>query len=420
MKYRWIFPLLLSLALLSLTGCGRSAAEESVTVDVGGPAEAVFTGTVEDGVGRGVLRFADWTYEGTFAENGGLLAGETSNCPWTLVMVGEEMPGRYSGALENGSPVGLGVFRCDNGAVFAGSIRGMAAEKGTAEALPCAVTWGRSRYTGTYDGELENGLPQGAGRFSGRSAAEQNLTWDGGWSAGDMAGEGDLTADRLVTVMEGREQTGAYVGQARDGVPNGQGEFRTVDREGVACVYTGAWKDGRMDGQGKLTFADGSFTPTWVEALAVLGTGEPAFTLTQAQIDFLNAHPELWEAESREDFYNSEYNQQLDRQYRLRNCLQDPDTMAEPRWLIQYSLKVLDVYSGPAFTGGPVITRITAVDDSYQMTVRLLVPGTVDKIAANRRVSFIGLPLQLSSYTTVLGAQNTCVVVVAGEILVSG
>ncbi len=46
MKYRWIFPLLLSLALLSLTGCGRSAAEESVTVDVGGPAEAVFTGTV--------------------------------------------------------------------------------------------------------------------------------------------------------------------------------------------------------------------------------------------------------------------------------------------------------------------------------------------------------------------------------------
>ncbi len=67
-----------------------------------------------------------------------------------------------------------------------------------------------------------------------------------------------------------------------------------------------------------------------------------------------------------------------------------------------------------------MITRITAVDDSYQMTVRLLVPGTVDKIAANRRVSFIGLPLQLSSYTTVLGAQNTCVVVVAGEILVSG
>ena len=154
--------------------------------------------------------------------------------------------------------------------------------------------------------------------------------------------------------------------------------------------------------------------------LAVLGTGEPAFTLTQAQIDFLNAHPELWEAESREDFYNSEYNQQLDRQYKLRNCLQDPDTMTEPRWLIQYSLKVLDVYSGPAFTGGPVITRITAVDDSYQMTVRLLVPGTVDKIAANRRVSFIGLPLQLSSYTTVLGQENTCVVVVAGEILVSG
>ena len=100
--------------------------------------------------------------------------------------------------------------------------------------------------------------------------------------------------------------------------------------------------------------------------------------------------------------------------------MQDPETMEEPRWLIQYSLKVLDAYTGPAFTGGPVITRITAADDSYQMTVRLLVPGSVDKIAANRRVSFIGVPLQLSSYTTVLGTENTCIVVVAGDVLVTG
>ena len=432
MKRKSLWIAVFALALLALAGCGREWEGQVLAVDVNGLTGAAFTGTMEDGVGRGVLRFADWTYEGTFEENGALLAGETDNYPWFLVMAGEEMPGRYAGALENGSPVGRGVFRCDNGAVFTGKIRGMAAEEGAVEGLLCTMTWQQGRDTGAYDGTLENGLPSGEGRFSGANAARQTLVWEGGWTAGEMAGEGDLTADRLVTAVEGRDQMGSYTGHGLDALPEGQGEFSSVDAQGVSYIYAGEWKNGRMNGQGTLTYAaadhfvrtgtftDGAFTPTWVEALAVLGTMEPRFTLTQAQRDFLNAHPELWEAESRENFYNSEYNTQLDRQYRLRNCFRNPEIMAEPRWLTQYSLKVLDAYTGPAFAGGPVITRSTATDGSYQMVARILVPGTVDAIACNRRVSFVGLPLQLSTYTTVLGEENTCAIVVAGDILVSG
>ncbi len=432
-KRRILWIVLGMLALFLLSACGETQPESRlVTVDVNGVTGANFSGTIENGVGRGVLRFADWTYEGSFEENGPLLAGETDNYPWTMVLSGEEMPGRYAGALENGSPVGRGVFRCDNGAVITGRIRGMAAEECTAEALPVALTWQQVRYAGLYDGPLENGLPAGEGRFSGINAAGQSLSWEGGWTAGEMTGAGTLAADRLTTPMEGRQQTGTYSGAALDAVPEGNGTFTSVDDHGVSFTYVGEWHGGSMDGQGTLTYAaanyyvrtgpftGGSFTPNWVEALAVLGTGEPRFTLTQAQIDFLNAHPELWESESRENFYNSEYNAQLDRQYKLRSCLQNPETMEEPRWLTQYSLKILDAYTGPAFTGGPVITRITATDDSYQLVARIIVPGTVDKVAANRRLSFIGVPLQLSTYTTVLGAENTCVVVVAGDVLISG
>ena len=67
-----------------------------------------------------------------------------------------------------------------------------------------------------------------------------------------------------------------------------------------------------------------------------------------------------------------------------------------------------------------MITRITATDDSYQLVARIIVPGTVDKVACNRRISFVGVPLQLSTYTTVLGTENTCVIVVAGDVMISG
>ena len=62
---KWILPALG--ALLLLAGCGDQTEERVLTVELpGGAASASFTGTVREGVGRGVLRFADWIYEGTF------------------------------------------------------------------------------------------------------------------------------------------------------------------------------------------------------------------------------------------------------------------------------------------------------------------------------------------------------------------
>ena len=427
---KWILPALG--ALLLLAGCGDQTEERVLTVELpGGAASASFTGTVREGVGRGVLRFADWIYEGTFYENGALIAGEADDYPWSLVMTGEEMPGRYDGALENGSPVGLGVFHCDNGGVFSGRIRGIAAEEGTAEALPCTVNWQQGRYAGCYDGPLANGLPSGTGAFSGTNAAGQVLRWEGGWDAGEMTGAGTLTAARLMTTVEGREQMGAYSGDALAGVPEGEGEFRSVDETGVAYTYTGEWKAGQMEGRGELRFqaedryvrtgdfTGGSFTPTWIDALQVLGTMDPKFTLTEAQTAFLRDHPELWEAESRENFADSEYTRQTDRRLTLKSCFDTPETMAEPRWMLCYSLRIMDAYSGPAFPGGPVVTRITATESTYTRVIRIIVPGTVNGAASNAWMHVIGVPLQLSTYTTVLGQENTCLVMVAGDVRIT-
>ena len=40
-------------------------------------------------------------------------------------------------------------------------------------------------------------------------------------------------------------------------------------------------------------FTGGSYTPTWLQALTAYGTCEPYFTLSEAQMMFLEGHPEL-------------------------------------------------------------------------------------------------------------------------------
>lgn len=424
-------------ALLLLSGCRREMMNEPLNLDIPGAGAAVFTGAVEDGFGEGTLTFSDWTYTGTFrlgkkGEPDAFLSGTAENYPWTLVIAGEDVTGRYSGPLEEGVARGEGTFSADNGMVFTGEIFGQAAENGTVTDLPYAVAFCDSRYTGLYSGALENGLPHGEAAFTGTNAARQTFTWEGGWTAGALSGEGTLRADRLLTVIESTERAGSYRGRAAAGVPQGEGEFSSVDGEGVPFTYQGEWDNGLMHGYGTLiygaedryirsgTFTRGSFTPTWVEALEVLGTREPCFTLTNVQRAFLESHPELWEAESRTDFYNSEYMREVSRELSLWSCFRTPEIMEEPRWMAVYSLKVLDCYIGPAFPGGPVMTRITGADRNYEYVVRILVPGPVDGIACNQWVSFVGLPVSLSAYTTVLGQPHECMVMVAGDLTITG
>ena len=87
--------------------------------------------------------------------------------------------------------------------------------------------------------------------------------------------------------------------------------------------------------------------------------------------------------------------------------------------MLCYSLRIMDAYSGPAFPGGPVVTRITATESTYTRVIRIIVPGTVNGAASNAWMHVIGVPLQLSTYTTVLGQENTCLVMVAGDVRIT-
>jgi hypothetical protein len=80
---------------------------------------------------------------------------------------------------------------------------------------------------GKYSGDLENGIPQGTGKWTGPDGT-------------------------------------TYEGEFENGVAHGTGTMTWPD----GTVYEGEWKDGRKHGIGTYTWPDGSFT--WVNGLMAL------------------------------------------------------------------------------------------------------------------------------------------------------
>lgn len=137
-------------------------------------------------------------------------------------------------------------------------------------------------YTGIYEGELKNDKPHGSGTFEGEYQGNR-LIYTGQWADGKMAGTGTVEADWYLLhfdVKEGSyDRTGSYAGEVLNGLPEGEGTFITTRGEHDPWKYTGQWKNGMFNGQGtqtiedsatvkKGTFTNNEFTPDALEAFA--------------------------------------------------------------------------------------------------------------------------------------------------------
>ena len=299
-------------------------------------------------------------------------------------------------------------------------------EPSEAADLPFSLTWEGIEYEGLYTGRLKTGLPEGWGTFDGMSAQRFAFRWEGGWTAGSPTGEGTLAADRYVTQVDGIPAAGSYTGAALAGIPEGEGRFTAVSDRGVGYTYTGDWAGGLMDGQGTLryeaegyyarlgTFTAGTWTPTWPEALASLGTCEPCFTLTEEQTAFLEAHPELWEGESHQNYLDSPYKKEYDRSLTLRGIFAQPALLEQPAWMALSALRTIRSYVVDV-EGMPPFTVVIAADSTYSYPVEVILPDRIDGLRRGQRFHVYALPLAFGEYTTVLGERQTCLVMVAGD-----
>jgi len=55
------------------------------------------------------------------------------------------------------------------------------------------------------------------------------------------------------------ERTGIYTGTLENGLPNGRGKFESVNSEGTAWYYEGDFVDGHFQGEGKCTWVSGEY-----------------------------------------------------------------------------------------------------------------------------------------------------------------
>lgn len=437
-KRRW---LILAAALALLTGCAaaekeepypRAVENETVSVMLDTPTEAVFTGTAESPELRtGTLTGAEgWRFEGTLRERE-LLDGQARELPRRMTLGGEERTVRYTGPLADGKAAGEGSIVTEDGASFTGTFANDAPADGEAADLPMTLEWFESLYEGVYTGPIRDGLPQGQGAFTGFNAARQRLSWTGGWSAGAPEGAGQLTADRLLTTVEGRTRAGSYGGDGLAAVPEGEGAFSSVDDEGVTFTYAGQWHEGLMDGQGSMlfhaedhfdregTFSAGRFVPTWREALSTIGTVEPRFTITDEQWEFIEQYPALWESEDHWGFENSGYFRYLNHQRSLWDLFQKPLDPEPAQWLRVYGLRAMSSSIVQFSEDGPVFTCIFAGGMEYRYMTLLIVPQEILPMRRGSIIHAYFIPLGMSEYVTVFGETRPCAVLLVGDMYMS-
>ena len=425
MKKRFLlFPALLAVFLLS--GCTRELNGAGLALSF--PAETVqFTGTVSKGTYTGAVTGNGWRFDGTLTDER-LLNGEGESVPCRAALFGRVETGAYTGSLVSGLPDGEGTFVLPFGASFTGEFSGGAAVRGEAQELPWELLRGGSRYGGTYTGSLDTAGPEGAGLFDGVNAAGQRFSWDGGWSGGEIAGDGTLTDERCVTSAEGRETAGVYTGSGKDALPDGEGVFTGETEQGVPFTYTGEWKAGLMDGAGTLayaaenlytrtgTFSAGRYAADRLETLVSLGTCEPRFTLTDEQLAFLRAADDLWERENHQEFFTSAYQTLRDKSAYVAQCFSEDSFRTEPYWMEIYGLRILTARTGVLIPGGAEMTYIFAYDRNGVYPCVVIVPGSVDRLVRGNSFHVYAVPLAVSPYVNTLGETRECLVLLAGDI----
>ena len=99
--------------------------------------------------------------------------------------------------------------------------------------------YGNKDYHAKYEGEIENGQPNGQGKWT----LPNGNKYEGEWKSGKKHGQGTLNWSN----------GDKYEGEWKDGIKHGQGILNWSDGN----KYEGEWKDGKQNGQGTYSFSNG-------------------------------------------------------------------------------------------------------------------------------------------------------------------
>lgn len=213
------------------------------------------------------------------------------------------------------------------------------------------------------------------------------------------------------------EKTGTFSGTLVDGVPSGEGTFKSQNSEGETWTYSGNFENGTFNGQGTTvwpdyeqsgTYTDGLFTPTKREFFAHASYGHYGhYKLTDDAIAYLDAHPDFFPATTEETISA------------VKNAVDSSITYPMLTKSVANNSSALihidNVTVGQIFESvfvGHTLTSALLIDSDYNY-YQLVYDGALPDVLENDVVTVDALPIASSHFDNI-GGGITNVIVVAG------
>lgn len=289
---------------------------------------------------------------------------------------------------------------------------------GQVKDMPMTVKFQEEEYAGVYSGAMQDGLASGEGSFQYKEDMEY-LKYKGNFEEGKIKGKGTLDISFLRVDFEEVSRTGPFKGDTVDFLPEGKGSFSAVNDKGNKYTYTGDWKNGKWDGQGKCvymgtdssieygTFKNNEYTPTYAEFLQTKGSSSSIpFTVSDKNIKYIEQNEKL--------FPSNKYNN-------IANEVVSDITFKKLK-------KNVEKFSGRLISTGSCtinyidelhykkinFTRIILSDSSNN--IYYVFYNGSSKYYEGDHITVYGLPLEYSNYTHVDGGKTACVVMAGSYI----
>lgn len=217
---------------------------------------------------------------------------------------------------------------------------------------------------------------------------------------------------------------GTYSGQMMNGIPNGEGTFSSVNDNGVTWTYTGDFKDGTFNGQGKTTwegsdeledgtYVDGLFTPTTCELFV---STAPIFaipySISEKNQSFIEENQNIFPATTEEAQSKLSTFIRTDLTYPMMT-----KTLEGLEGQLYQCSRAVAVQVFQESMYGHTMTAIIASDEEYNYYV-ILYDGALPDVFDNTPICFTALPISSSGYENVSGGSTNVIVMIGSSVSV--
>ncbi len=412
-----------------LSGCSREVTNHKVELVIDGEqVEGIFTGTLEGkNTGSGEINIVSdeniiWSYEGIFEDGVMVSSGKIEDYPCDISNNGKLITGTYTGDMLDGIINGHGIFQTTEDLKYEGEfIDAVISGIGNVENMPYTFSYENMDVTGIYTGNVMNGIPDGNGIFNS-DLKDIVLAYDGEWKDGELSGNGRLKTNHYTIEFEDVTRTGNYEGTCESGRASGEGAFSAISDLGYGYRYSGMFKDGTFNGYGERSFDEE------LNYAAECGTyTNGAYTPTKSELlKYMGSIPDYISFEPAEESLKF-----IDENDSL--FLADNKELLTPFY--DESISTDDLYKKPDAYFEKIISamncrvvqiiekelyghRLTWFLCNDKNNNRLLVfaESELPDVYKNSRVSIYGLPIGFASYENAFGAEIDAYVIYAAYI----